>query len=184
MHSVGVSMLCFAGGVFAWSFLEYALHNWVGHWANGGNHFSREHLTHHSTPRYFTPTAQKVLAATVVGGGALVLVGWFTSWWIGGGFATGLVAAYTGYELLHYRIHVSAPRTRYTRWAARHHFSHHFASMKKNHGVTSPLWDHVFGTHHAHSKLTVPQHLAMPWLLGPDTGSVVAEFEDHYQLRP
>ena len=184
MHAIALTALAFGGGIFAWTFLEYALHNWAGHIANGGNHFSREHLTHHSTPGYFTPTAQKVLSGVLVGGGAWALSAWISSWWIGAGFASGLVAAYTGYELLHYRIHVAAPRTRYTQWAARHHFSHHFSCPGKNHGVTSALWDHVFGTYQPHAPMTVPRRHAMPWLVDPETGGVVAEFEAHYQLRP
>jgi len=176
-------VLALLAGVFTWSFLEYALHNWYGHVANGRNHFSREHLKHHAKEFYFSPTWQKVLSALAVTMVVLpISVGW-TGWIVGGAFTAGLVGAYAGYEWLHYRIHVAAPRTAYTRWSARHHFSHHFACPHMNHGVTSSLWDHVFRTYQEPPVLRVPKRRAMPWLLDPDTGDVRLEYSHQYRLR-
>ena len=34
----------FVAGLLAWTFAEYAIHNWYGHLGKGRNEFSREHL--------------------------------------------------------------------------------------------------------------------------------------------
>lgn len=177
------TLLALLAGMFTWSFLEYAMHHWYGHIANGRNHFSREHLKHHAQAFYFSPTRQKLVFAGLIT--AVVLPVSMLAWGpvIGGAFTVGLVGAYAGYEWLHHRIHVAAPRTKYTRWSAHHHFSHHFACPKKNHGVTSPLWDYVFGTYQKPPQLRVPKRRAMPWLIDPNTGEVRAEYSDNYQLR-
>ena len=91
-------------------------------------------------------------------------------WQLGTSVPLGVLAGYTFYEVLHRRIHVSAPWGAYGRWARRHHFYHHFENGKMNHGVTSPLWDLVFGTYRKPELIHVPKRLCMEWLRDPATG--------------
>ena len=76
-------------------------------------------------------------------------------------------------------------RGAYGRWARRHHLHHHFASPKKNHGVTSPLWDWVFRTYAApRPQLKIPPKQVMAWLLDEE-GAVKPPYQDDYVLiRP
>jgi 4-hydroxysphinganine ceramide fatty acyl 2-hydroxylase len=63
----------------------------------------------------------------------------------------------------------------------RHHFHHHFGHPTANHGVTSPIWDMVFGTYErVDGPLRVPRRLAMVWLV--DDGQVRPEYADDYAL--
>ena len=71
-------------------------------------------------------------------------------------------------------------RSRYLR---RHHFHHHFVDGRKNHGVTTPIWDFVFGTYEQPTKIRVPAKLCMPWLRDPATGGIRAEHAATYELR-
>jgi len=50
-----------------------------------------------------------------------------------------------------------------------------------NHGVTSPVWDHVFGTHQRPETVRVPRRLALPWMLD-DHGEMRAELRRDYAL--
>jgi hypothetical protein len=50
-----------------------------------------------------------------------------------------------------------------------------------NHGVSMPLWDHVFGTHRAPGRIRVPRRLALPWMLDAD-GELRPEFAEDYEL--
>jgi hypothetical protein len=63
-------------------------------------------------------------------------------------------------------IHVRGPRTRYARWPARNRLYHHFGKPNRNHGVTSPLWDLVFGTHDRVERVVLHARdvAAIPWL--------------------
>lgn len=63
------------------------------------------------------------------------------------------------------------------------HVQHHFHIPRMNVGVTSAVWDRVFGTYVPFSKpLAVPQRLARPWLMDPDSGKIADEYARDYVL--
>jgi sterol desaturase/sphingolipid hydroxylase (fatty acid hydroxylase superfamily) len=175
-------IIWFLAGCFTWTFVEYAMHHWNGHLTKGRTHFSREHLRHHAVKDYFTPTSRKLVIAMSVTVGVTALgtpiIGWMGSL----SLALGLVSGYGVYEYVHWANHVRAPLTPYGRWARRHHFSHHFTDARYNHGVTTPLWDLVFGTYRKPAKIKVPSKLAMAWLLDEE-GDFKTSFGRDYHLR-
>jgi sterol desaturase/sphingolipid hydroxylase (fatty acid hydroxylase superfamily) len=170
-------------GTLTWSFLEYVIHRWLGHDRRfRRNLFAVEHIRHHVEGNYFAPGWKKGIAASVVaaalGVPALLLGGAVGLAWVGG-----LLAFYGTYEALHRFEHVRPSYGPYGRWARRHHFTHHFVDGRCNHGVTSPLWDFVFGTYRRPGRIVVPPKLAMSWLVDPRTGRVRAEWADTFELR-
>ena len=169
-------------GAATWTFAEYALHAWRGH-GKGRSEFTREHLRHHGRHEYFSPAGRKVRLALPVVGAAAALGASTAGWALGLAFAAGFAAAYAGYEWLHRRLHTHPPLNRYGAWARRHHFRHHFVEPSRNHGVTTPLWDWVFGTLEPSGPIEVPRRFAMRWLLDPETGLVRAEHRRDYTLR-
>ncbi|RME51270.1 MAG: hypothetical protein D6795_08560 [Deltaproteobacteria bacterium] len=184
MTMLGETLLFFAFGTLCWSFGEYALHNWVGHEGRGRNEFSREHLRHHSEPGYFSPTPTKVRAALPVL--SLIALGTIVAFGPSGGvgFTLGFGLAYAGYEVLHRRLHTHPPRTRYGAFLRKHHFFHHFGNPSLNHGVSSPIWDIVFGTYRKPSRVIVPARHRFSWLCDPETGEVLPEYAAVYRLKP
>ncbi len=171
-------------GAFAWTFAEYALHNWYGHVAKGRNHFSREHLKHHAKKDYFAPNSQKALAALGVSAVVFPLAILLAGPLAGPAFGVGFVGMYLVYEYIHWSAHLIAPSGRYSRWVRRNHFSHHFSNPKHNHGVTVGWWDHVFGTYRDPGRVRVPLRMAMVWLLD-EQGDVKPEYAADYELlRP
>lgn len=180
-----LALTSFLVGVAGWSFAEYALHNWYGHVAKGRNEFSRQHLAHHADGDHFAPTPYKIrtalLAMAALTPVAMLAVG-VTA---GGSFSLGFILMYGAYEVIHRRCHTHPPRNFYARWARKHHFHHHFASPKRNHGITSPIWDVVFRTYDPPGRVRVPVRHAMRWLVNPETGEVWARYADDYELaRP
>jgi len=154
------------GGAFAWTLAEYILHRGFGH-KKGKNPFTVEHLAHHADHSYFAPTWKKALITVAV----VTVVAPFLLWGAGAvGLAgvLGFVAMYLMYELVHRRLHTHAPVTRYGRWARRHHLYHHFKRPHLNHGVTTPLWDWVFGTLEVPSSINVPKKHILPWMVEAD----------------
>ena len=166
-------------GALGWSLAEYLLHRFVGHRPKSRLAFSREHLAHHAHSLYFTPLPAKLTLA-VPTGAVLITVGALTHSAHGVAFALGFLSAYAAYEVLHRRLHTHAPRNAYGRWARRHHFHHHFGGPKTNHGVTSPIWDLVFGTYQRPEQITVPPRQPVPWLLD-DQGHVLPTFAHDYR---
>ncbi len=183
MSVVELSVACLSG-VMAWSLLEYVLHRFLGHdKRTAPNFFAAEHTRHHSQGDYFAPTWKKALVATGMTGASSGLVAIAAGLDVGGAFGLGFGGFYSLYEILHRRLHTHRGLGAIGRFWRRHHFHHHFHNPKSNHGVTSPLWDIVFGTLEAPTVVMVPQRLAMPWLFDPATGELAADVEAHFRLR-
>ncbi len=173
------------GGLVLWTFLEYVLHRFAFHRRTFGRFVAREHLRHHAEVDYFaSPLAKLALAVPVLTGLALpgtLLLGPA----LGASVPSGVVAGWLVYEVIHRRIHVRAPRGPYERWARRHHLLHHFGRADSNHGVSSPLWDLVFGTLVRGEQVRVPRRYAgkFPWLLEPGTTDrLAAGYAADYRL--
>ena len=58
----------------------------------------------------------------------------------------GTILGYLLYEALHVRIHSAAAGGAILRALRKHHFYHHFADDTRCFGVTSGVWDRIFGT--------------------------------------
>lgn len=192
-----MSIFAMALGAAAWSASEYAIHRFVGHGprrtskpglrnlltpAGLAARFNDEHVAHHSNPSYFAPTWHKMVAATIaltaIGTAGSILVGPRRGLTFGAGFA----ASYLGYEILHRRIHMNAPRNRFGRWARRHHLLHHHKAPRKNHGVTNALFDHAFGTFVPLEVVKIPRKAPPVWLVDPATNDVREEYKADYKL--
>ena len=169
-------------GAASWSFAEYAMHNWNGHHMKGRTDFSREHLDHHVDPTYFSPPWKKARAAIGVVAFMAPLTMWLVGALVGVVYTLCFVASYLFYEHVHLRAHTHPPRGPYGRRVRMHHFAHHFTNPKHNHGVTSALWDRVFGTFREIGVVRVPAGKAMGWLCDEQTGDVRAEYADDYHL--
>ena len=170
-------------GAIAWTFLEYLIHRWLGHDSRTRpNPFAAEHVRHHSQGDYFAPAWKKVLStvlfAAVLIGPSVALAGALA----GSSFVVGLIGMYVAYEVLHRRDHTHPGRGSYMQFLRRHHFYHHFTDPSFNHGVTTPVWDWVFGTLRAPGLIRVPAKLAMRWLVDPHTGCVRPAYARHYEL--
>lgn len=171
-------------GVLTWTLLEYVIHRWMGHDRRfKKTPFGVEHVRHHIEGDYFAPTWKKALIAGVVAlalwAPATLIAGKAT----GGAYVVGLMGFYGVYEVLHRREHTHPGFGPYGRWARTHHFFHHFVDARKNHGVTSPLWDVVFGTYARPSApIRVPRKLRMPWLEDPRTRAVIDAYANVFTL--
>jgi sterol desaturase/sphingolipid hydroxylase (fatty acid hydroxylase superfamily) len=177
-------VVAFAGGVMLWFLAEYLLHRFAMHHLHGRGIMSREHLEHHVHSSWSFGSTHLLSWAGVILVGAAV---WGPLTWLAAGpvaavaVAVGWAAGYAFYEWQHARAHLVPPRSRYGRWLRIHHFHHHFGHPMSNHGVSIPLWDHVFGTHERPEQVRVPRRLVLPWMID-GTGALRPEFVDDYEL--
>ncbi|MFO0553002.1 MAG: sterol desaturase family protein [Polyangiaceae bacterium] len=192
-----MSVIAATLGALSWSASEYAIHRFVGHGPRRTGkpgllslltpsglaaRFNDEHIAHHSNPLYFAPTSHKLVAATLalaaIGGAGSLVFGPRRGLAFGAGFA----ASYLGYEILHRRIHVARPRGPFGRWARRHHLLHHHKAPRKNHGVTNPVFDLLFGTYVPLEVVKIPRKAPPKWLVDPATGDVREQYRADYKL--
>ena len=174
----------FVLGFFVWGFAEYVLHRFAMHHLKGKGIMSREHLEHHVRASWnWSPIFLLSWSGILLVGFLLwVPVGWaIAGVAFGVSLALGWSIGYFFYEYQHAMAHLQAPKGRYGTWLRHHHFHHHFGHPMKNHGVSWPLWDHVFGTFEHPERVRVPRRLAMPWMLGAD-GELLAIYADRYEL--
>jgi sterol desaturase/sphingolipid hydroxylase (fatty acid hydroxylase superfamily) len=179
-----ISAIFFAaiGGFLVWTFVEYAMHNFNGHKMKGKTAFSREHLKHHAEEGYFASFPSKVLRAFLIIPPVYFVASLGMPSWVALSFTASFLSGHVLYEVVHYRLHFVPPTNAYMRWAARHHFAHHFNCPKNNHGVTTSLWDHVFGTYQQVQEVRVPRRLAMSWLVDENTKEVHLPFQATFRL--
>ncbi len=175
---------CALAGVVCWTLAEYGLHRVLGHDPRTRpNAFAAEHTRHHAEGGYFAPMWKKVLVALAViplaAAAAALVVGSVR----GAVFGVSFAAMYAAYEAFHWLAHAHPGFTPYGRYLRRHHFHHHFENPRANHGVTSPVWDIVFGTFERPGLVRVPRKLAMPWLVEDGDGALPARLARHYALR-
>lgn len=165
-----------AAGVGAWTLTEYVAHRWLMH---GGRRFgviSREHVAHHGDPAATDPRLRALGYAAVMTP-AVVGASLAGAWPVGVGWAAG----YAAYEQFHWREHHRPPLGSWERAARRRHFAHHFDSARANYGVTTAVWDRVFGTYRPPGVVGVPARHAMSWLVD-EHGSVRPAHRPDYRL--
>lgn len=140
--------------------VEYLLHRFVLHgrylykspWTAAT--WKRIHFDHHQDPHdlrvlFGAPytTLPTIAAVTLPLGG---LVGGLAG--AGAAFATGLVI-FCFYEFCHCIQHLNhQPRSKYLQRIKRSHLAHHFHDETGNFGITSALYDRLFGTLYGNTR--------------------------------
>lgn len=138
----------FVLGLFFWTLLEYGLHRFVFHRFRGI--IGSFHLEHHAAPRdrrYLFVRPPYAVAASVL----LIALIWAVtrSFAQTTGLISGIWTGYAYYESVHFRVHFTASEGRWISAQRKRHFHHHFQDARRSFGVTTPLWDYVFGTRQA-----------------------------------
>lgn len=160
--SQGVGLLttlfAFALGYVIWTLTEYWLHRTAFHWipdASWGEQFhflvhGVHHKWHKDPYRLVMPPAVSITLAVVFYGmfwglGQLgALAGLASGWHLGayGGFVLG----YCIYDCTHYIIHHWRVKHPWLKALRAHHMNHHFNEPELRFGVSTTIWDKVFGT--------------------------------------
>jgi sterol desaturase/sphingolipid hydroxylase (fatty acid hydroxylase superfamily) len=170
-QGAGQITLLFVGGALTWSLLEYVIHRFVFHppqWVEEETRavtaglapgdaviaalptwrhkfYFLVHGVHHDYPndsrRLVMPPSVSI---------PLALIFYFLFQWLIGPLTpaafAGLVAGYLVYDTTHYLTHHSAGGTALGRYQKKRHFRHHYYDSTRNFGVSSPLWDLIWGT--------------------------------------
>lgn len=152
-------------GMVLWTFAEYMLHRFLGHVHKGVNFFKKEHVVHHAKVNYFAPVYKKIIAVVIIAPIMLAILSVFLIWYYALSFIIGFLGMYMIYEITHYRYHTVKPLIQPFIILRKHHFYHHFHNPKMNHGVTTRIWDKIFGTFATVNMVKVPKQMMLPWLL-------------------
>ena len=133
-----------------WTLCEYWIHRTVFHLEPRSVLGARVHWiihgVHHDHPndprRLVMPPIVSVPLAVCFGALFYGATGSPNAWGVGAGFFAG----YLFYDMLHYSLHHTRPRSRLGRYLHQAHMRHHFQDDERCFGVSAPWWDTVFGT--------------------------------------
>ncbi len=147
--SVPTSVSFFLLGVFFWTFTEYILHRFVFHYQPISKIGLRInyilHGNHHEFPRdrerLFMPAMPSILLASI-----FLTIFYLTLGEKAIPFFPGFMFGYLMYGSMHYAIHAWNPPFKWMKGLWRNHHLHHYKHADLGFGVSSTLWDHIFGT--------------------------------------
>lgn len=141
--------LLFISGILFWTFTEYILHRFAFH-----HHPESErgkkinyimHGNHHEYPRdkerLFMPAAPSLIIASMFFILFYLVLGTYAF-----PFFPGFMLGYLVYGTMHYAIHAWNPPFKWMKGLWRNHHLHHYKDSDMGFGVSSTIWDHVFGT--------------------------------------
>lgn len=141
----------FLGAIFFWTFFEYFFHRYINHideyfpeskWAQRLAYTI--HGIHHEYPR----DKERLIMPPVPGlliAGTLLLIYYLILGPYAYIFFPGFMTGYLLYTYVHYSTHRSNIPS-FLKVQYRHHAIHHYKYPDKAFGVSTTLWDRVFGT--------------------------------------
>jgi sterol desaturase/sphingolipid hydroxylase (fatty acid hydroxylase superfamily) len=158
VSNVGFSFLrtmgIFLSGMFFWSLFEYLIHRFLFHHIAETERGKKInyilHGNHHEYPRdkqrLFMPAVPSIIIASTIFAlmyGIALPLGIKQSVFA---FFPGFMLGYLIYGTMHYAIHAWNPPFKWMKGLWRNHHLHHYKQDHRGFGVSSTLWDHVFGT--------------------------------------
>ncbi|HEY4122400.1 MAG TPA: sterol desaturase family protein [Byssovorax sp.] len=152
VHGVGVvtGALLAVLGLLVWTLLEYGLHRYLFHYIGPRLWQRRLHFVAHGVHHDFPQDRDRLVMPLGVSVPIGALVYWIFHLLGGPMFAlptfVGFGVGYLAYDGTHYAIHHLRMSSRWGKWIKRHHMVHHHTGSSARWGVSSPLWDYVFGT--------------------------------------
>jgi sterol desaturase/sphingolipid hydroxylase (fatty acid hydroxylase superfamily) len=147
--SIGVSVGMFILGALAFSWVEYMVHRHVFHMKTFTELRAKiqytVHGVHHEFPkdkdRLAMPPLLSVTTSTILLLVFKVLLGDLVF-----SFLPGFLVGYAAYLSIHYMVHAYPPPKNFFKILWINHSIHHYKDGEIIFGVSSPLWDYIYGT--------------------------------------
>ncbi|NND08091.1 MAG: fatty acid hydroxylase [Saprospiraceae bacterium] len=147
----GKAILIFIGAFFSWTLFEYFAHRYLFHL---DVHFPNSKLAaklayvFHGIHHEFPHDTNRILMPPLPGLIILSILFLFFSLLLGSYvylFIPGFMTGYLTYTFVHFQTHALKVPS-FLKKQKKHHALHHYKFPDKAFGVSSPLWDWVFGT--------------------------------------
>jgi sterol desaturase/sphingolipid hydroxylase (fatty acid hydroxylase superfamily) len=146
------SQICtlYVAGIIIWSFTEYALHRFIFHYAPSSNYGQRLHFIMHGVHHDYPKDSKRLVMPPAVSI-PLALLFYFVFYILfekeyAAPFFSGFLTGYIFYDTTHYAIHHFNIHNKFWLTIKNHHMKHHYQNSGLGYGVSSPTWDHIFGT--------------------------------------
>jgi len=151
-NSIPITFLAFFLGLFSFALVEYILHRFVFHVNTKSPYWNAFHFFAHGI-HHLTPLDPSRLTFPPYFSITLGIIFYYVLEFLMGSrygepFEAGLAWGFTLYDTLHYYFHHGniSWLPKYFIDMKKRHLKHHFKNTNMDFGVTSPLFDYIFGT--------------------------------------
>jgi sterol desaturase/sphingolipid hydroxylase (fatty acid hydroxylase superfamily) len=147
--SLGTTVLMFLLGTISFTWVEYNIHRYLFHMRPDTEQRAKAQYTmhgvHHEFPKDKTrlampPVLSITLSTLLLFIFRLVLGDFVFS------FLPGFLVGYAAYLSVHYMVHAFQPPKNFFKALWVNHGVHHYKNGEVVFGVSSPLWDYIYGT--------------------------------------
>jgi sterol desaturase/sphingolipid hydroxylase (fatty acid hydroxylase superfamily) len=141
----------FVSGWLIWTLIEYLLHRYFFHLKPTNDKERIRAFLSHGYHHDFPDDPMRLVAPPVMSWGPAIIVGtvyyfvFGTHYWLP--IMAGTASGYVAYDWIHYYTHHGRPHGGIGKWLRRYHMKHHYQDGDAWYGVSTPIWDYVFGTH-------------------------------------
>lgn len=147
--SVSTTVLLFIVGALVFTLVEYIVHRYIFHISTDTPAKEKfqytAHGVHHEFPkdkdRLAMPPILSITLSTILLFVFRLIMGDFVF-----AFLPGFLVGYAAYLSVHYMVHAYQPPKNFFKILWVNHGIHHYKNGEVVFGVSSPLWDYIFGT--------------------------------------
>jgi sterol desaturase/sphingolipid hydroxylase (fatty acid hydroxylase superfamily) len=147
--SVSTTVLLFIVGALVFTLVEYIVHRYIFHISTDTPAKEKfqytAHGVHHEFPkdkdRLAMPPILSITLSTILLFLFRLIMGDFVF-----AFLPGFLVGYAAYLSVHYMVHAYQPPKNFFKILWVNHGIHHYKNGEVVFGVSSPLWDYIFGT--------------------------------------
>ena len=147
--SITTTVLMFFVGMIAFTWVEYMVHRYLFHMGAETNQRAKIQYTlhgvHHEFPKDKERLAMPPIVSITLATSLLFLFRLFLGDLVFS-FLPGFLVGYAGYLSIHYMVHAFQPPKNFLKILWVNHSIHHYKNGEEVFGVSSPLWDYIYGT--------------------------------------
>ena len=145
-----IFFLSLAGGLLSWTLTEYVLHRFVFHYMPSSEWGKKLHFIFHGVHHDFPNDRLRLVMPPSVSIPLALFFFFIFKYSLSieylYGFFGAFLIGYLFYDTTHYAIHHANFKNPLLKKLKHHHMTHHFSEPNKGYGVSSKLWDKIFGS--------------------------------------
>jgi len=147
--SILATVAMFMVGLIAFTWVEYMVHRYLFHMGADTEQRAKVQYTLHGVHHEFPKDKERLAMPPIVSitiSTALLFLFRLVLGDLVFSFLPGFLAGYAAYLSIHYMVHSFQPPKNFFKILWVNHSIHHYKNGEEVFGVSSPLWDYIYGT--------------------------------------
>lgn len=147
--SVATTVAMFLTGLIAFTWVEYMVHRYLFHMGADTEQRAKVQYTLHGVHHEFPKDKERLAMPPIVSitiSTALLFLFRLVLGDLVFSFLPGFLTGYAAYLSIHYMVHSFQPPNNFFKILWVNHSIHHYKNGDEVFGVSSPLWDYIYGT--------------------------------------